>query len=174
MCEIIYTLTLTLPKSTCTQGRSRSFPLGPRNKLPTHWQRRSCRTPSSNTARPCLDSNPRCFSKRVWGTFYYSTYVTPVLKSRLYLQSKHMTSPMPSHFQTNVSDKYSIEETCYPTALNYLPTNIYVQWPKELQAPRSKCTPNLMCKAFFSQRILSAPRTSKNLNVLLNLNVMAP
>ena len=45
-------------------------------------------------------------------------------------------------FQTKVSDKYSIEETCHPTALNYLPATIYVQWPKELHAPRSKCTAN--------------------------------
>ncbi len=67
------------------------FPLGSRNKLPTHWQRRSCQTPSFNTARPCLDSNPRCFSKGVWGKLYYSTYGTPVLKSRLCLQSKPST-----------------------------------------------------------------------------------
>ncbi len=98
---------------------------------------------------------------------YYSTYGTPVLKSRLYLQSKpsteyscnssqkiqaflsditnglsfaredieaykiqiptsmtllqniHMTSPMSSHFQPNVSDEYSTEEFSHPTALNY-------------------------------------------------------
>ncbi len=67
------------------------FPLVSRNKLPTHWKMRSCQTTSSNTARPCLDSNPRCFSKGVWGTLYYSTYGTPVLKSRLCLQSKPST-----------------------------------------------------------------------------------
>ena len=145
----MYTLTLTLPKSTCAQGRSGSFPLGPRNKLPTHWQRRSRRTPSSNTARPCVDSNPRCSSMGVWGILYYSTYVTSVLESRLYFQSKLMTSPMPSHFQPNISDDCSIEESNYPTAMNYSPTTIYVQWPKELHAPRSKCTLNLMYWSHF-------------------------
>ena len=37
----------------------------------------------------------------------------------LYVQSKHLVSSMPSHFQPNVSDEYLIEEFSYPTALNY-------------------------------------------------------
>ena len=35
------------------------------------------------------------------------------------LQNIHMTSPMSSHFQPNVSDEYSTEEFSHPTALNY-------------------------------------------------------
>ncbi len=49
----------------------------------------------------------------------YCTGITSVLESRLYFQSKHMTSPMSSHFQPNVSDEYSTEEFSHPTALNY-------------------------------------------------------
>ena len=49
----------------------------------------------------------------------YSTGITSVLESRLYLQSKHMTSPLSSHFQPNVSDEYSTEEFSHPTTLNY-------------------------------------------------------
>ena len=46
----------------------------------------------------------------------------------LYFQSKHMVSPRPSHFQPNVSDEYSIEESSHPTTLNYLPTTISAQY----------------------------------------------
>ena len=49
----------------------------------------------------------------------YGTCVMPVLESRLYFPSKHMTSPMSSHFQPNVSDEYSTEEFSHQTALNY-------------------------------------------------------
>ncbi len=49
----------------------------------------------------------------------YCTEITSVLESRLHFQSKHMTSPMSSHFQPNVSDEYSTEEFSHPTALNY-------------------------------------------------------
>ena len=76
-------------KSTCAQGKSRSSPLGPRNKLRTLWQRRSRITPSSNIASPCVDNNPRCPSNWVWGILYYSTYVTAVFRIRIVLyQSK--------------------------------------------------------------------------------------
>ena len=44
-------------------------------------------------------------------------YVCPRIKVILAVQ--HMTSPLLSHFQPNVSDEYSTEEFSHPTALNY-------------------------------------------------------
>ena len=46
----------------------------------------------------------------------------------LRFQSKHMVSPRPSHFQPNVSVEYSIEESSYPTVMNYSPTTISVHY----------------------------------------------
>ena len=65
-------------ESTCAQGKLRYFPLEPKIKLQTLWQRHSHKTHSSDIASPCVDSNPRCPSKGVWDILYYGTYVTAV------------------------------------------------------------------------------------------------
>jgi hypothetical protein len=46
-------------------------------------------------------------------------YKIRIPTSMTLLQNIHMTSPMSSHFQPNVSDEYSTEEFSHPTALNY-------------------------------------------------------
>jgi hypothetical protein len=46
-------------------------------------------------------------------------YKIRIPTSMTLLQNIHMTSPMLSHFQHNVSDEYSTEEFSHPTALNY-------------------------------------------------------
>ena len=63
--------------------------------------------------------NPSSHEHIVMYMWPYCTCITSVLESRLYFQSKHMTSPMSSHFQPNVSHEYSTEEFSHPTALNY-------------------------------------------------------
>ena len=63
--------------------------------------------------------NPSSHEHIVMYMWPYCTDITSVLESRLYFQSKHITSPMSSHFQPNVSDGYSTEEFSHPTALNY-------------------------------------------------------
>ncbi len=65
-------------ESTCAQGKSRYFPLEPRIKPQTLWQRHYHKTHSSDIASPCVDSNPRCPSKGVWDILYYGTYVPAV------------------------------------------------------------------------------------------------
>ncbi len=63
--------------------------------------------------------NPSSHEHIVMYMWTYCTDILSVLESRLYFQSKHITSPMSSHFQPNVSDGYSTEEFSHPTALNY-------------------------------------------------------
>ena len=127
----------------------------------------------------------------------YCTGITSVLESRLYLQSKHMTSPLSSHFQPNVSDEYSTEEFSHPTALNYCQgpslfstmmevssTQIQARYLSAIvfsvQIASQRFSPgipfeishdsNLMYQACFSKRI----SVSLELNCTQNLNVMAP
>ena len=63
--------------------------------------------------------NPSSHEHIVMYMWPYCTDIAYFLESRLYFQSKHITSPMSSHFQPNVSDGYSTEELSHQTALNY-------------------------------------------------------
>ena len=87
-CEMMYTLTLALPKSTCSQGRSRYF-IGTKEQTAntlTSWHCQDLlfaredmkeykiqiptsmtllQNAPSNIVSPCMTSNPRCPSKEV-------------------------------------------------------------------------------------------------------------
>ena len=63
--------------------------------------------------------NPSIHEHIVMYMWSYCTDIMSVLESSLYFQSKHIASPMSSHFQPNVSDGYSTEEFNQPIALNY-------------------------------------------------------
>jgi len=106
-CEIIYTLPLTLQFGKSFVRLNMLMIMhghGSQRQLP-HVIRWSVYKPSSHEH----------FVMCMWP---YYTGITSVLESRLYLQSKHMTSPLSSHFQPNVSGEYSTEEFSHPTALN--------------------------------------------------------
>ena len=136
-CEVIYTLTLTLPKSTCTQGRSRSF----------HWdQDTNCQhidkgVPSEYIlltlaghvwtvthddliilaiqVRRSKPSSVDITNGLSFAREDIEAYKIRIPTSMTLLLNIHMTSPMSSHFQPNVSGEYSNEEFSHPTALNY-------------------------------------------------------
>ena len=93
---MMYTLILTLPKSTCAKRGSRSFHLYQETTADalTGWycqdqlfagediEEYKIQIPTSMTLlwnAPSY-SNPRCPSKGVWDILYYSTYVTAVFR----------------------------------------------------------------------------------------------
>jgi hypothetical protein len=167
-CEVIYTLTLTLPESTCAQGRSRSFHCWDQGTncqhidkgvpaehllltLPGHvWTVtqddlvRECKVRCTTALTVRLSSNQgyifspnqaqiilaiqvrRSKPSSVDTTNGLSfaredieAYKIRIPTSMKLLKNIHMTSPMSSHFQPNVSGEYSTEEFSHPTALNY-------------------------------------------------------
>jgi hypothetical protein len=244
-CEIISTLTLTLPESTYAQGRSRSFHWDQGTNfqhidkgvpaeyllltLPGHvWKVtqddlvRECEVRCTTALTVRLSSNQgyifspnqaqsilaiqvrRSKPSSVDTTDSLSfaredieAYKIQIPTSMTLLQNIHMTSPMSSHFQPNVSGEYSNEEFSHPTALNYcqrphlfstemevaslqIQTRFLVPLSSHSKSPvrdfrpvspfRFHMTQYYKSPAVSPKRIL----VSLELNCTQNLNVMAP
>ncbi len=140
-------------ESTCAQGNLRYFPLEPRIKPQTLWQRHYHKTHSSDIASPCVDSNPRCPSKGVWGILYYGTYVTAVsLEVESVLLRFWAKIASPRFLAVSLLWFHMTRTTCVELVLEkdfresgtWLYPKIWMWW-----RPNSRCN-DLFCKLSFA------------------------